>query len=150
TGQAMASAVIRAVRAREITGDGPVLIDAPPGAGCSLAAALRGAEVCVLVTEGTRAGRHDLALAAEVAQGFGVPAGVVLNRAGLGDAGLIRDWCATRGLPLLAELPFSREVAAATARGELLADRTEWRERFVALWRALTALAQRGGEEGKP
>ncbi len=141
TGQAMASAVIRAVQARARDDRGPVIVDAPPGAGCSLAAAMHGADVCLLVTEGTLAGRHDLALAADVARAFGVPAGVVLNRAGLGDAALIRDWCAAHGLPLLAEIPFSREIAATVAAGGLLAVRPEWRDLFVRLRDDAAALA---------
>ena len=70
----------------------------------------------VLVAEPTPFGLHDLGLAVEAFRPRGVPLGVVVNRADLGDRS-VQAFCAGAGLPVLAELPFRREIAAACARG---------------------------------
>jgi MinD superfamily P-loop ATPase len=101
----------------------------------------------VLVTEPTPFGLHDLRLAVEVTAELGVPAGVVVNRSGRGEAP-VRRFCAEAGLPILAELPDDRRVAEAYARGQLPADvLPDVRARFTALWEAIDR-ARRGAAAG--
>ena len=54
-----------------------------------------GADYAVLVTEPTPFGLHDLRLAVETARELGIPCGVVINRAGIGDS-RVNDFCAAR------------------------------------------------------
>lgn len=114
-GQTLAPPVVRAVRAR---GDGAelVIVDAPPGTSCPVVAAVRGADVAVLVTEPTPFGLHDLELAVEAVRRLHVPFGVVVNRAGAGDA-CVADFCEREGIPVLLEIPQERRIAEAYARG---------------------------------
>ena len=80
-------------QAKELARDAPlVILDAPPGIGCTVIEALKGADACLLVTESTPFGAHDLALAAEVVGQLGLPAGVVINRSDGDDRG-IRQVC---------------------------------------------------------
>ncbi len=135
-GVATAPPVIDAVRAR-CRDDRPAILDAPPGTSCPAVASLRGADFVVLVTEPTPFGLHDLRLAVDVVDELGLPAGVVVNRSGRGEAP-VRRFCAAAGLPILAELPDDRRVAEAYARGQLPADvLPDVRARFTALWRAI-------------
>ena len=142
-GEAMSPPLLRAVKARLPLDSGrDILLDSPPGVSCPAVNAVRDADVAVLVTEPTPFGLHDLRLAVEAFRPLGATLGVVLNRAGVGDAG-VREFCRAEGLPIWAEIPFSREAAAAYARGEILAESLpELRQRFLELAERVRAAAE--------
>ncbi len=144
-GQALAPPVVRAVRARA-DGASLVLVDAPPGTSCPVMAAVRGADVALLVTEPTPFGLHDLELAVEALGRLGLPLGVVVNRAGSGDH-RVHELCAAKGVPVLLEIPHDRRIAEAYSRGEVpVATLPELRPGFELLWQRLRALAPTSGE----
>jgi MinD superfamily P-loop ATPase len=93
--------------------------DAPPGASCPVVETIRGADFILLVTEPTPFGLHDLKQVAEVCRELGIPAGVVVNRDGIGD-NAIEAYCIESGLPILMRIPMARRIAEAIARGETL------------------------------
>jgi MinD superfamily P-loop ATPase len=139
-GEALAPPVVRAVRQRA-TGDGLVIIDAPPGTACTVMAALRGADVVVLVTEPTPFGLNDLTLAVEAVRLLGVPFGVVVNRADCGDR-RVHDYCASESIPVLLEVADDRRIAEAYARGlPLVTAMPHMVPRFAALLGRLADLA---------
>ncbi|HXK61508.1 MAG TPA: ATP-binding protein [Acidobacteriota bacterium] len=113
--EAASSPLIRAVKKR-----GPAewltLIDCPPGTSCPVITALQGADFAILVTEPTPFGLHDLRLAVETVRTLGIPFGVVINRARSGYP-RIYDYCETERIPILLEIPDSREVAEAYSKG---------------------------------
>jgi MinD superfamily P-loop ATPase len=94
------------------------ILDVPPGTSCSAMAATRDADQVLLVTEPTPFGLHDLELAVEMCQALALPVSVIVNRADLGD-GQVLQFCKDNQIPLLAEIPFSREMAVAYARQRL-------------------------------
>ncbi len=131
-GEALVPPLIRQVRVRG-RGAETVLIDAPPGTSCSMIAAVRGADMVVLVTEPTPFGLHDLGLAVETVRTLGLRCGVVINRADAGDD-RVHDYCAAEGLDILAEIPDDRRIAEAYARGRPMIDAIpETRPIFVDL-----------------
>jgi MinD superfamily P-loop ATPase len=93
--------------------------DAPPGASCPVVETLRGADFVLLVTEPTPFGLHDLKQVVEIARELGIPAGVVINRDGIGDHS-IDIYCAENNLPILMRIPTERRFAEAIATGKLL------------------------------
>ena len=97
-----------------------VIIDGPPGVSCPAMTAAQDADVLLLVTEPTPFGLHDLRLARLAFLPLGKPMGVVINRAGLGDD-RVHAFCRDLGLPVLAELPFRRDIALAYAQGLVIA-----------------------------
>ena len=97
-----------------------VLIDASPGTACPVVEALRGSDVALLVTEPTPFGLHDLKLAVALTLQMGLPTGVVINRS-VGRDGLIEDYCAAAGVPVLGRIPFRREYAERYSAAGLLA-----------------------------
>ena len=117
-----------------------VLLDAPPGVACTAVAAIRGADLLLLVTEPTAFGLHDLDLAVRLGEALGMPMAVVLNREGTGTAD-IDGYCAARGLPIVARIPFDPAVAEACAEGRLLLeahpDGARW---FSELWERVETL----------
>jgi MinD superfamily P-loop ATPase len=97
-----------------------ILIDAPPGVSCPAMTAVQDADMVLLVTEPTPFGLHDLRLAWLAFRPLGKPMGVVINRAGLGDD-RVQTFCQEKRLPLLAEIPFRRDIAEHYAHGGILA-----------------------------
>lgn len=123
-GEAMSPPLMRAVKARleAMLAEQPAdaVIDAPPGVSCPAVNAVMDSDVILLVTEPTPFGLHDFRLAHQAFAPMGKPLGVVVNRAGIGDDS-VQAYCREQGLPLLAEIPYSRAVAEAYARGRVVA-----------------------------
>jgi MinD superfamily P-loop ATPase len=119
-GKPMAVPVIRQLKRwqRPYPGE-TVIIDVPPGTSCPVVEAVRGADFVLLVTEPTPFGLHDLKLAYELTQELGLPAGVIINRDGIGDSG-VDNFCARTGLPVLLRIPLDREIAEGLAQGKPL------------------------------
>lgn len=142
-GQAMSPPVIRALKRRR-DAVRTVIVDAPPGTSCPVVEAMRSSDFCLLVTEPTPFGLHDLELAAGAAKALGLPRGVLINRAdgGEGDA-RIRAFCDEEKIPVLMTIPFDRRIAEAYSRGETLLDLDPaWKGRFLGLFETMrTAVA---------
>lgn len=117
-GEAMSAPLIKAAR-RLARPDRIVVLDAPPGTSCPVIATLKGVDFCLLVTEPTPFGVHDLLLTLEVVNSLGLPHGLVINRADLGN-GELEAICRERGLPVLMSIPEDRSIAEAYSRGQLI------------------------------
>jgi len=142
-GEAMPVPVIRAVKALADTST-TVVIDAPPGTGCPVVEAVRGSDFCLLVTEPTPFGLHDLTLAVELTRDLAIPCGVVINRCGVGDDA-VECYCAERGLPVLLRIAFERRIAELYCRGLTLAEgMPEWKAALRDLFEKVRALAPVG------
>ncbi|MEW6242307.1 MAG: ATP-binding protein [Chloroflexota bacterium] len=93
--------------------------DAPPGASCPVVESMRGADFAILVTEPTPFGLHDLKQVVNIARELGIPAGVVINRDGIGDDA-VEKYCAENNIPILLKIPMERRFAEAIASGKTL------------------------------
>ncbi|MGB2768251.1 MAG: ATP-binding protein [Candidatus Zixiibacteriota bacterium] len=135
-GEPMAPPVIRAVK-RTINTDGITIIDVPPGTSCPVIESINGSDFCLLVTEPTPFGLHDLKLAVELLKKLKIKHGVLINRAGIGDD-RVKDYCDKEGVPVLAQIPFDRKVAVLYSRGiPLWASGERFREIFRKLWESI-------------
>jgi MinD superfamily P-loop ATPase len=94
------------------------VLDAPPGTSCAAVAAVEGADIVLLVCEPTPFGLHDLELSLQMCEALGVETATLINRSDVGD-GQVRSFLANEGVPVLAEVPFDREIATACATGVL-------------------------------
>lgn len=131
-GEAMAPPLIREVKKR-IGHDTTVIIDAPPGTSCPVITSIEGTDFCILVTEPTPFGLNDLKLAVEVLKDMDIPFGVVVNRSDLGD-GKTADYCRENEIPVLMEIPFDKNIAAAYSRGvPIVEEFPEYRDKFREL-----------------
>lgn len=97
-----------------------VLIDSPPGTSCATVAAVEGVDYAILVTEPTPFGLSDMKMVVEMLQAMGIPFGVVINKAGIGDES-VQLFCEINEIPLLGQIPFNKEYAAIYSKGALLA-----------------------------
>lgn len=138
----MAVPIIRALKGWSAAQSRDVEIrDLPPGTACSVVESLRGADAALLVTEPTPFGLHDLRLMIELLQELEVPAAVVVNKDGVGDAPVERV-CRERGLPVLMRIPLERSLGEALARGCTLVDaRPGYLTSFRRLFHELTDLS---------
>lgn len=144
-GEAMATPVIRQLKQRFWEReDALMVLDAPPGNACPVVETLRGADFALLVTEPTPFGLHDLRVAVEVARDeLHIPVGVVINRDGIGDAG-VETFCAEADVPILMRIPLDRRIAEAYADGTpMVTARPEYREAFVDLYSEMQLRAKR-------
>ncbi len=116
-GEAMATPLIRQMK-KNLPPAEMVLIDAPPGAACAMIEAVREMDYIILVSEPTPFGLNDLIIAMDAVEELKLPFGVVINRYGSGDDAL-EEYCISRGVPIIAKIPYSREIAEAYSRGEL-------------------------------
>lgn len=132
-GEVMSPPLIRAVLNR-LPQDRISIIDAPPGTSCPVIAAVNGADACLLVTEPTPFGLHDLKLAVETMRELDLPFGVVINRHGIGDD-RVEKYCQSQGIAIAARIPESRAVAEAYAGGKIPTDSIpELIPVFLGLW----------------
>jgi MinD superfamily P-loop ATPase len=118
-----------------------IIIDSPPGTSCSAIAAMEKADILLLVAEPTPFGIHDLELALELGRTLEKPMAVVVNRSDLGDGGiddLIEAW----KVPVLARIPFDRDLATSYAAGDMPVSDSIWfRERIGELSDELLSFA---------
>ena len=131
-GEAMAPPVIRKVK-EHTHNEGTVIIDAPPGTSCPVVESIKGSDFCLLVTEPTPFGLNDLILAVEMVRKLDIPCGVVLNRAGVGDAG-VQEYCRKENIPILLAIPFDIAIARLYSNGiPMVEGLPEWGARFREL-----------------
>jgi MinD superfamily P-loop ATPase len=143
-GEPMAVPVIRGLKHWQPFPDGDnVIIDAPPGTSCPVVESIRGTDFVLLITEPTPFGLHDLRLAVKLTRELGLPAGVVINRDGVGDTG-VDDFCENHGLPILMRIPLERRIGEAIARGQALVEALpEYLPKFQQLYEQILLFHKR-------
>jgi MinD superfamily P-loop ATPase len=119
-GEPMAVPVIHQLKKWQVSQTSEISIwDSPPGSSCPVVESIRGADFLLLVTEPAPFGLYDLMLAAQLATELGTPAGVVINRDGVGDS-QVEAFCQQAGIPILMRIPLDREIGVGIAQGKTL------------------------------
>jgi MinD superfamily P-loop ATPase len=117
-----------------------VILDSPPGTSCPFVETVTGSNFCLLVTEPTPFGLHDLKIAVEVLRKIAIPFGVVVNRAGIGDRKLY-DYCKEENIHILLEIPYERRIAELYSKGlPFSLELPEWEEKFQMLYKKIARL----------
>jgi len=128
-GEAQAIPVIKALK-RKIDKNKDVILDVPPGTSCPVIESITGSDYCILVTEPTPFGLHDLKLAVEVVRHLSIPFGVVINRDGIGDE-RVEMYCQKENIPVLLKIPERKKIALLYSKGiALVKEAYEWHEMF--------------------
>lgn len=96
-----------------------IIIDGPPGTGCSVIAAITGTDLVLVVTEPTVSGIHDLERVIEVAQHFRIPVVVCINKYDLNPdiSQAISDNCSKNGISVVGKIPYSKIPVNAMVEG---------------------------------
>ena len=125
-----------------------VIIDAPPGTSCPVIAAVKGSDFCILVTEPTPFGLHDLTLAVEVLQKLQIPFGVVVNRSDIGDE-RVDIYCNDNNIPILMRIPFDREIAFLYSQGlPFVEGKKEYRKTFQDMFNRIITIVNEKKKSG--
>jgi len=114
-GEPMATPIIKGLW-KQVDRAKTVILDAPPGTSCPMIETVRDADFCILVTEPTPFGLHDLQLAVETVRALQLPFGVIINSAGMGNAG-VENYCASEGISILMKIPWDRRIAEGYSEG---------------------------------
>lgn len=117
-GEALSVPIIRDLKALEGV-HAHTIIDCPPGTSCPVVESIHGCDYCLMVTEPTPFGLHDLKLMAKVLGKMGVPSGIVINRAQEPYEPL-EAFSRESGIPVLLRIPFDRRIAELYSHGDTL------------------------------
>ena len=128
-GEAQAIPVIKALK-RKLDKSKNVIIDAPPGTSCPVIESITGSDYCILVTEPTPFGLHDLKLAVEVVRHLNISFGVIINRDGIGNK-KVEIYCKNENIPTILKIPERRKIAQLYSKGIALVNNSgQWQEMF--------------------
>jgi MinD superfamily P-loop ATPase len=138
----MAVPIITEVK-RHINKDKDVILDSPPGTSCPVIQTVKDSDFCVLVTEPTPFGLHDLTIIVQVLETMNIPFGVVVNRAGEGDRN-VYEFCREKNIPVLLEIPYDKRIAELYSQGTPFSrEMPEWKEKFQNLFKTVKELAKK-------
>ena len=141
-GEPMAVPLIREVK-KHIGNGKNVILDSPPGTSCPVIQTVKGSDFCILVTEPTPFGLHDLKIIVQVLESMRIPFGVVINRAGIGD-NRVYEYCEEKGIPILLEIPYERKIAELYSRGIPFSQQMpEWKAKFLTLFNTVRKLVNK-------
>ena len=128
-GEMQAIPVIKSLKSK-INKNKNVIIDSPPGTSCPVIESISGSDYCILVTEPTPFGFHDLKLAVEVVRHLKIPFGIIINRDGIGN-NKVELYCKNENIPILLKIPEKQKIAYLYSKGITLASEShEWHEMF--------------------
>ena len=132
-GEIQAIPVIKALK-KKIDRDKTVILDAPPGTSCPVIETVGCSDYCILVTEPTPFGFHDLKLAIDVVRHIGIPFGVIINRDGVGDK-KVELFCQHEKIPLIMKIPQSEKIAQLYSNGvPFVNEMDNWCDKFKKLF----------------
>ncbi len=130
-GEIKSPQLIREVK-KKINKNKTVILDCPPGTSCPMMNAVKGSDFCLLVTEPTPFGLHDLNLAVETVKKMRLKFGVLVNRAT--DSRIIDDYCEKMNIVLLGSIPFDKEIAKLYSKGDaFLLTKDKYKSFFIEL-----------------
>jgi MinD superfamily P-loop ATPase len=140
-GEPLAVPIISQLKQQASLSEEIVIIDSPPGTSCPVVESIRDVDFVILVTEPTPFGLHDLKLVVQLTQVLGIPAGVIINRDGIGNQD-VDLYCRENNVPILMQIPFEREIGEGVAQGKTLGDiYPNYVEQFQELFRKIEGLA---------
>ena len=98
-------------RAKEVAkekGKKLILIDGPPGTGCTVIASLTGVDLVLVVIEPSLSGIHDSKRVIEVARHFKIPALVCINKFDINEENTehILEFCRDEGIDVVGKIPY--------------------------------------------
>ncbi len=98
-----------------------VIVDCPPGSGCSVSESIKEADYCIMVAEPSLFGAHDMAMAYELVKIYKKPCGVIVNKDISAD-NAVEKYCNENNIKIIAKLPYSKQIALITSQGKIAAE----------------------------
>lgn len=99
-----------------------LILDSPPGTSCPFIHTVSSSDYVILVTEPTPFGLSDLKQSVDTLKTINKSCGVIINRSDIGDNS-VKNYLVQQEIPLLLEIPFSRDIAALYSKGEMVSEK---------------------------
>ncbi|KUG03322.1 mind superfamily p-loop atpase containing an inserted ferredoxin domain [hydrocarbon metagenome] len=115
-GEVQSPPLIKAAREAKRQDSEYRVVDCPPGTTCPAIESIRDSDFCLLVTEPSLFGAHDLELSIAATKLLGISTGIIINR-WQGDDGDVGIIAGEQDIPILERIPYSLELAKSYARG---------------------------------
>jgi MinD superfamily P-loop ATPase len=114
-------------RAKEIAAENQlsfIINDGPPGIGCAAISSLSGTDLALIVIEPTVSGLHDARRLVELIRSFKIKIYAIINKCNinLGMAGNIEEYMRMNNIPLIAKVPFDKQVVEAMIAGKTIVE----------------------------
>ncbi len=116
-GEVQSPPLIKAARATRRQDSEYRLVDCPPGTTCPAIESIRDSDFCLLVTEPSLFGAHDLELSIAATKLLDIRTGIIINR-WQGDDCDVGIIAREQDIPILERIPYSLELAKSYAKGE--------------------------------
>lgn len=100
------------------THKGNVVVDCPPGSGCTVMESIKDADYCLIVAEPTLYGSHNMKMVQALVTEMGKPMGVVINKS-YGEDQLISNHCRKIGVKILGRIGYSEKLADFGSKGRI-------------------------------
>ncbi len=120
-----------------------VIIDGSPGIGCPVIASISGVDACLIVTEPTLSGIHDLERVLQLLKYFNVTPFVCVNMYNINadNTNKILAFCKEQGINLVGTIPFSPKVTQAMVAGKTIVEYapvSSVTEEIMLIWKKLS------------
>ncbi|MDK2891654.1 ATP-binding protein [Methanohalophilus sp.] len=140
-GDAMASPLIQRLKCYADENK-TIILDAPPGTACPMITTLKDVDYCILVTEPTPFGLHDLKLAVEVVEKMSIPAGIIINQDAEGYSE-VEEFCKSKNIPIILRIPYDRRIAEMYSKGIPFAEELPgWKEKFREMYEQIKRIIE--------
>lgn len=113
-----------------------MLIDSSAGIGCPVIASLVGTDFIVAVTEPTPSALNDLKRVLYLADHFGIPHGIVINKFDLEESFYIKieEFAKKKGIPIIGRIPYRKDFVQSTIKMTPVVDiNPEYKEVFLSI-----------------
>lgn len=119
-----------------------IINDGPPGIGCATISSLSGTNTVLIVIEPTKSGLHDAKRLVELIRSFNIEAYAIINKYDINkDASLtIEDYLKAVDIPLIARLPFDKEMVEAMIHEKTIIEynpNSEISKKIIMAWETL-------------
>ena len=115
-----------------------VIIDGPPGIGCPVIASLTGVDMVLIVTEPTLSAIHDLERILGVANHFGIPSVICVNKYDINEENTekIESYCKSNNIDVVGKLPYDNIVTDAMIHEQSVIEFSDGNlsDRIVKMW----------------
>ena len=122
-----------------------ILIDGPPGIACPMIASVSGIDACLIVTEPTFSGIHDMKRVLKLLKHFNIAAFVCINMFDINpdNTKKIIDFCDKNQIQVVGKLPFSALVTQAMIEEKTIIEYSpdsKIAKEIVAMWKKIKKL----------
>lgn len=114
----------------EVKNSDNTVIDCPPGSACVVMESIKNSDYCVITAEPTVFGLHNMKMVIELAELFGKPLGVVINKY-TEEINPVSEYCRSMGYKILGSIPYDTDIAKLSSDGVIISEaRDDYKDMF--------------------